>query len=92
MKREKVLEMVKEYGAIFIRHGKKHDIYENPRTHEYAQNRPGRMSNNLLKNAQHLFKNRINCSYKVRIIKKQVPGRLFCWILHAVFCSACPIL
>jgi len=36
MKREKVLEKVKEHGAIFIRHGKKHDIFENPRTHEYA--------------------------------------------------------
>jgi len=35
MKREKLLEKVKEYGAIFIRHGKKHDIYENSRTHEF---------------------------------------------------------
>jgi len=26
---------VNEIGAVFIRHGKKHDIYENPRTHEY---------------------------------------------------------
>jgi hypothetical protein len=24
-------------GAIFVRHGKKHDIYENPRTHELTQ-------------------------------------------------------
>ena len=37
MKREKVLEKAKEYNAQFVRHGKKHDIYENPRTHEYAQ-------------------------------------------------------
>ena len=37
MKREKLLEKTREYGAIFIRHGRKHDIYENPRTHEYTQ-------------------------------------------------------
>jgi len=37
MKRNKLLEKAKEFGAVFIRHGKKHDIYENPRTHEYTQ-------------------------------------------------------
>jgi predicted RNA binding protein YcfA (HicA-like mRNA interferase family) len=37
MKREELLEQVHEYGAVFIRHGGKHDIYENPRTHEYTQ-------------------------------------------------------
>jgi len=37
MKREKLIEKVKECGAVFLRHGKKHDIYENPRTHEYIQ-------------------------------------------------------
>ena len=37
MKREKLLEKVKENGAVFVRHGKKHDIYENSRTHEYIQ-------------------------------------------------------
>ena len=37
MKREQLLKKAREYGAIFIRHGKKHDIYENPRTHEYTQ-------------------------------------------------------
>ena len=37
MKREKLLEKAKETGAVFVRHGKKHDIYENPRTHEYTQ-------------------------------------------------------
>jgi len=37
VKRDKVLEKIKEYGAIFVRHGKKHDIYENPRTNEYTQ-------------------------------------------------------
>ena len=37
MKRDKLLEKIKETGAVFVRHGKKHDIYENPRTHEYTQ-------------------------------------------------------
>ncbi|MDR0495978.1 MAG: type II toxin-antitoxin system HicA family toxin [Treponema sp.] len=37
MKREKLLEQARQYGAVFVRHGKKHDIYENPRTHEYTQ-------------------------------------------------------
>jgi len=37
MKRGKLLELIHEYGAVFIRNGKKHDIYENPRTHEYSQ-------------------------------------------------------
>ena len=37
MKREKLLEQARKYGALFVRHGKKHDIYENPRTHKYAQ-------------------------------------------------------
>jgi hypothetical protein len=34
MKREKLLEQIAATGAVFIRHGRKHDIYENPRTHE----------------------------------------------------------
>jgi hypothetical protein len=37
MRREKLLEKAKEYDAVFVRHGKKHDIYENPRPHEYTQ-------------------------------------------------------
>ena len=37
MKREKVLQIVNEYKAVFVRHGRKHDIYENPRTHEFTQ-------------------------------------------------------
>jgi predicted RNA binding protein YcfA (HicA-like mRNA interferase family) len=37
MKREKLLKKISEMGAVFVRHGKKHDIYENPRTHEYTQ-------------------------------------------------------
>ncbi|MCL2802295.1 MAG: type II toxin-antitoxin system HicA family toxin [Treponema sp.] len=28
---------MRKYGAIFVRHGSKHDIYENPRTHEFTQ-------------------------------------------------------
>jgi len=36
MKREKLLEKAKTLGAVFVRHGKKHDIYENPRTHEFT--------------------------------------------------------
>jgi hypothetical protein len=37
VKREKLLSEIAELGAVFIRHGKKHDIYENPRTHELTQ-------------------------------------------------------
>ena len=29
MKREKLLEKVNEAGAVFVRHGRKHDINEN---------------------------------------------------------------
>ena len=36
MKKEKLLEKVNETGAVFVRQGRKHDIYENPRTHEYT--------------------------------------------------------
>jgi hypothetical protein len=37
MKREKLLCKIAELGAVFIRQGKKHDIYENSRTHELTQ-------------------------------------------------------
>jgi len=37
MKRKKLLEALNDVGAIFIRHGGSHDIYENPRTHEFTQ-------------------------------------------------------
>jgi len=37
VKKEKLLEKIRVAGAIFVRNGRKHDIYENPRTHEYAQ-------------------------------------------------------
>jgi len=26
-----------KHDAVFVRHGRKHDIYENPRTHEFTQ-------------------------------------------------------
>ena len=37
MKREHLLQKINELGAVFVRHGKKHDIYENPRTHRLTQ-------------------------------------------------------
>ena len=37
MKRKKLLQAVNAVGAVFIRHGGDHDIYENPRTHEFTQ-------------------------------------------------------
>jgi len=37
VKTEKLLKLVHKYGAVFVRHGRKHDIYENPRTHEFTQ-------------------------------------------------------
>ena len=37
MNREQLLKLIRKHGAVFIRHGSKHDIYENPRTHEYSQ-------------------------------------------------------
>ena len=32
MKRNLLLKEIRKRGAIFVRHGKKHDIYENPKT------------------------------------------------------------
>ncbi len=32
MKRKDVIRKIEEMGCIFIRHGKKHDWYQNPRT------------------------------------------------------------
>jgi len=37
MKREQLLKLMRKHGAVFIRHGSKHDIYENPRTREFTQ-------------------------------------------------------
>ena len=32
MKRNLLLKKIRKLGAVFVRHGKKHDIYENPKT------------------------------------------------------------
>jgi predicted RNA binding protein YcfA (HicA-like mRNA interferase family) len=32
MKRNLLLKEIHKRGAVFVRHGKKHDIYENPKT------------------------------------------------------------
>ena len=32
MKRKLLLKKIHKQGAVFIRHGRKHDIYENPKT------------------------------------------------------------
>ncbi|MCL2126938.1 MAG: type II toxin-antitoxin system HicA family toxin [Treponema sp.] len=37
MKREELLQKINTLGAVFVRHGRKHDIYENPHTHRLTQ-------------------------------------------------------
>jgi hypothetical protein len=37
MKRNLLLKIIKKADAVFIRHGKKHDIYRNPRTGDFDQ-------------------------------------------------------
>jgi hypothetical protein len=37
VKRQKLLKEIVKRGAVFVRHGAKHDIYENPRTNVSAQ-------------------------------------------------------
>jgi predicted RNA binding protein YcfA (HicA-like mRNA interferase family) len=37
LKREKLLKEIAKHGAVFIRHGGKHDIYENPVTNVSSQ-------------------------------------------------------
>ena len=37
MKREHLLQKINSLDAVFFRHGRKHDIYENPRTHKLTQ-------------------------------------------------------
>ena len=32
MKRILLLKIIRKRGAVFVRHGSKHDIYENPKT------------------------------------------------------------
>jgi hypothetical protein len=37
MKKNLLLKTIGKYGGVFVRHGKKHDIYRNPRTGEIEQ-------------------------------------------------------
>jgi predicted RNA binding protein YcfA (HicA-like mRNA interferase family) len=37
VKRQKLLKEIEKRGAIFVRHGASHDIYENPRTNTSTQ-------------------------------------------------------
>ena len=37
MKRLKLIKEITKRGAVFVRHGSKHDIYENPRTNRSTQ-------------------------------------------------------
>ena len=37
MKRQKLLKEIVKQGAVFVRHGAKHDVYENPRTNTSTQ-------------------------------------------------------
>ncbi|MFP4428433.1 MAG: type II toxin-antitoxin system HicA family toxin [Desulfovermiculus sp.] len=32
MKRKDLLKLLKESGCVFVRHGRSHDLYQNPRT------------------------------------------------------------
>jgi predicted RNA binding protein YcfA (HicA-like mRNA interferase family) len=37
LKRKKLIKIITKHGAIFVRHGANHDIYENPRTNTSTQ-------------------------------------------------------
>jgi predicted RNA binding protein YcfA (HicA-like mRNA interferase family) len=37
VKRQKLLKEIAKQGAVFVRHGANHDIYENPRTNVSTQ-------------------------------------------------------
>jgi predicted RNA binding protein YcfA (HicA-like mRNA interferase family) len=37
VKRQKLLKEIAKRGAVFVRHGASHDIYENPRTNTSTQ-------------------------------------------------------
>ena len=51
MKRNLLLKKIRKIGAIFVRHGKKHDIYENPKTGAIEQiPRHTDIEENLVKN------------------------------------------
>ena len=51
MKRNLLLKEIRKRGALFVRHGKKHDIYENPKTKIIEQiPRHSNIEENLAKN------------------------------------------
>jgi len=37
LKRQKLIKEIIKRGAVFVRHGAKHDIYENPKTNTSTQ-------------------------------------------------------
>jgi len=37
LKRQKLLREIKKRGAVFVRHGANHDIFENPKTNNSTQ-------------------------------------------------------
>jgi len=37
VKRQKLIKEITKRGAVFVRHGASHDIYENPRTNTSTQ-------------------------------------------------------
>jgi predicted RNA binding protein YcfA (HicA-like mRNA interferase family) len=37
LKRDKLIKEISKLGAVFVRHGSKHDIYENSKTNKSTQ-------------------------------------------------------
>jgi predicted RNA binding protein YcfA (HicA-like mRNA interferase family) len=37
LKRQKLIKEITKLGAVFVRHGANHDIYENPKTNKSTQ-------------------------------------------------------
>jgi predicted RNA binding protein YcfA (HicA-like mRNA interferase family) len=55
MKRGELLKRLKIQGCVFVKHGKKHDVYKNPRTEaEERVPRHGDINENL---AKHIIAN-----------------------------------
>jgi len=51
MKRNLLLKLIRKQGAVFVRHGSKHDIYLNPKTGRIEQvPRHSDIEENLAKN------------------------------------------
>jgi len=51
MKRGELLRRIKAHGCVFVKHGKKHDVYKNPRTgFEERVPRHSDINENLAKN------------------------------------------